>query len=61
MLKSKLKYLDYDDYGAYYKKCFWALYSIDTEDALGLIHYYCDSTDEILREQAQYRANKINA
>ena len=25
-LKPKLEYLDYDDYGAYYKKCLWAAF-----------------------------------
>jgi hypothetical protein len=29
-LKPRLSYLDYDDYGSYYKKCFWALRAIGT-------------------------------
>ena len=44
-LKPALAYLDYDDYGAYYKKCLWALQAI--------------GTDEALRTQALHRLDRI--
>ena len=33
LLKPKLEYLEYDDYGSYYKKCLWALQDIGTDEA----------------------------
>ncbi len=58
-LKRQLEYLEYDDYGAYYKKCFWALAVNPDPRAVDVIREYADSDDEILREQAQYRLNRI--
>lgn len=51
-LKEDLSYLDYDDYGAFYKQCFFALRDIGTKDAFLTILGYFDSNNEILREEA---------
>ena len=58
-LKTQLKYLEYDDYGAYYKKCLWALQDIGTEEALIVIRECTNSEDPVLKEQAEYRLTKI--
>lgn len=58
-LKPMLEYLDYDDYGAYYKKCLWALQKIGTHDALQLIKECAESDIPELREQALYRLRRI--
>jgi len=58
-LKPQLEYLAYDDYGAYYKKCFWALAVNPNPHAVDVIREFAGSTDETLREQAQYRLKKI--
>jgi hypothetical protein len=58
-LKPKLKYLDYDDYGAYYKKCLWALEAIGTLEAVRVIEECATSPDPQLREQALYRHAKV--
>lgn len=58
-LKPALKYMDYDDYGSFYKKCLWALQDIATPDALAVIAECAKSDDPALREQAQYRLQKI--
>lgn len=60
-MKPSLKYLDYDDYGAYYKKCLWALQAIGTPDALALIQKCAHSHQPALREEAAYRLTKIRA
>jgi len=59
LLKPLLEYLEYDDYGAYYKKCFWALQAIATADAVAVIKAFAESEDEVIREQALYRLHKI--
>lgn len=59
LLKPLLEYLEYDDYGAYYKKCFWALRAIGTPEAIALIKAFAQSTDEVIKEQALYRLHKI--
>lgn len=43
-LKPALSYLDYDDYGAYYKKYLWALTGIGTEEAKTAISSFTVST-----------------
>ena len=58
-LKPQLEYLEYDDYGAYYKKCFWALAVNPDPRAVEVIREFVNSDDEILREQARYRLDKI--
>ena len=58
-LKPKLQHLDYDDYGAFYKKCLWALYAIGTKESFELIKAYTFSEIPELREEALYRLNKI--
>ena len=58
-LKPQLEYLEYDDYGAYYKKCFWALAVNPDPRAIDVIREFANSGDEVLREQARYRLNKI--
>lgn len=58
-LKPRLEYLEYDDYGAYYKKCFWALAVNPDPRAVDVIREFATSDDDVLREQAQYRLNKI--
>ena len=60
-LKPQLEYLEYDDYGTYYKKCFWALAVIPDPRAVDVIREFANSDNEILREQAQYRLSKIEA
>ena len=59
LLKPQLEYLDYDDYGAYYKKCFWALRAIGTPDAIAVIREFTTSEDSAASEQALYRLSKI--
>lgn len=58
-LKPALAYLDYDDYGAYYKKCLWALQAIGTEEALAVIRECASSNDQALRTQALHRLDRI--
>jgi hypothetical protein len=58
-LKPKLAYLSYDDYGAYYKKCLWALQEIDTEAARALIQACAESDIPALKQQALYRLKRI--
>lgn len=58
-LKPKLEYLAYDDYGAYYKKCLWALAVNPDPSAVEVIREFSDSSNETLREQARYRLDKI--
>lgn len=59
LLKPRLEYLDYDDYGAYYKKCFWALRAIGTEEGIAVIREFAESHDPVARDQAQYRLKRI--
>ena len=59
LLKPQLKYLHYDDYGAYYKKCFWALAVNPNPNAIDVIRDFLDSDNEALRKQAIYRLGKI--
>lgn len=58
-LKPSLAHLAYDDYGAFYKKCLWALQEIATPDALAAIKEYARSDIEPLRNEAQYRLQRI--
>ena len=58
-LKPQLAYLDYDDYGAYYKKCLWALAAIGTPEAIAVIRECVSAEDEQLREEAVYRLHKL--
>jgi Domain of unknown function (DUF4291) len=58
-LKPQLQYLDYDDYGAFYKKCLWALQDIGTDDARALITECSRANDVALRDQALYRLKRI--
>jgi hypothetical protein len=58
-LKPQLSYLDYDDYGSYYKKCLWALQAIGTAEAISIIQECACSEDEALKDQARYRTGKI--
>lgn len=58
-LKPRLAYLDYDDYGAFYKKCLWALAAIGTPEAVSAIQQCATSKDAVLREQAAYRLGKL--
>ena len=57
--KPRLKYLDYDDYGAFYKKCLWALQAIGTPAAIAVIRKCAVSQKPALRSQALYRLSKI--
>jgi hypothetical protein len=59
LLKPRLEYLSYDDYGAYYKKCFWALRAIGTVEAIAVIEEFAGSSDPVIREQATYRLSRI--
>ncbi|XDD49392.1 hypothetical protein AB3N59_13400 [Leptospira sp. WS92.C1] len=58
-LKPNLSYLDYDDYGSYYKVCLWALADIGTKESFEAIKAYRNSNDEALRKEAIYRYEKI--
>ena len=58
-LKPRLSYLAYDNYGAYYKKCFWALRAIGTPEAIIVIREFATSDILAAREQALYRLSKI--
>ncbi len=58
-LKPALAYQAHDDYGAFYKKCLWALQDIATTDALALIQECASSPDSALRQQAEYRLKRI--
>lgn len=59
LLKPRLEYLAYDDYGSYYKKCFWALRDMGTSEAIAVIEEFAESPDPIIRGQAAYRLSKI--
>ena len=59
LLKPRLSYLDYDDYGSYYKKCLWALQAIGTTESVAVIREFADSEDDALGEQARYRLARI--
>lgn len=59
-LKPQLEYLSYDDYGAFYKRCLWALQAIGTAEAINLIEEYTHSDKEELAEQARHRIYRIN-
>ncbi len=58
-MKPRLSYLDYDDYGAYYKKCFWALNAIGTDDAIAIIEEFASSKDSVIKREALYRMSKL--
>ena len=58
-LKPRLGYLDYDDYGALYKKCLCALAAIGTPEAVCAIEQCAASGDPVLREQAIDRLSKL--
>jgi hypothetical protein len=59
LLKPRLEYLAYDDYGSYYKKCFWALRAIDTPKAIAVIEEFANSDDPVIRNEASYRLSRI--
>jgi hypothetical protein len=59
LMKPSLDYLDYDDYGSYYKKCFWALSAIGTDEALAVIQEFSTSPEPVLAEAASYRLSKL--
>ncbi len=59
LMKPRLSYLDYDDYGSYYKKCFWALNAIGTDHAIATIEEFASSNDSVIKREALYRLSKI--
>ena len=59
LMKPCLSYLEYDDYGAYYKKCFWALNAIGTDDAITTIEEFASSNDSVVKREALYRLSKV--
>lgn len=59
-IKSSLEYLDHDDYGSFYKKCFWAIYVIKTQSAFECIESYCNHENSLIRKAALYRYGKIS-
>lgn len=61
LLKPRLQYLDYDDYGSYYKKCFWALRAIETPEAVAVIREFTTSDVAEARNEALYRLSKIES
>lgn len=58
-LKPALEYLEYDDYGAYYKKCLWALAAIGTRHALAVIEDCTKADDKVLAKEARCRLKRI--
>jgi hypothetical protein len=60
LLKPQLHYLDYDDYGSYYKKCLWALQAIGSPEAIEAIEEFATSEIAVLRKQASYRLSRIS-
>ena len=58
-LKPDLRHLDYDDYGAFYNRCLWALTDVGTREAIDAIKEYATSIDPVLRDKAQYRLERI--
>lgn len=58
-LKPNLHHLDYDDYGAFYKKCLWALRAIGTPEAIAAIEECAKSDNKILQKEARYRLKRI--
>lgn len=58
-LKPRLGYLDYDDYGAYYKRCLWALQVIPDRGAYAAIQACTTADDPELRAAAHYRLSRI--
>lgn len=59
-LKPQLDYLEYDDYGAYYKKCLWALVDVGTSEAISVVKECASSDDSVLSEQAAYRLSQLD-
>jgi len=59
--KPQLAYLEYDDYGAYYKKCLWALQAIGTREAIAVIESCARSEIPELRAQALHRLARIGS
>ncbi|MEB2185703.1 hypothetical protein VDS18_07280 [Xanthomonas campestris pv. campestris] len=60
-LKPLLGYLAYDDYGAYYKKCLWALQAIGTDEAIEVIRSCTSSSDPALNNEASYRLSRLGS
>ncbi len=58
-LKPALSYLEYDDYGSFYKKCLHALAAIGTEEAISRIREFVTADDPILRELAKHRLERF--
>jgi len=58
-LKPSLSYLEYDDYGAFYKRCLWVLQAIGTPDAIAVIRACSVSEVPELAKQAQHRLSRI--
>ena len=58
-LKPSLSYLDYDDYGAFYKKCLWVLQAIGTPDAIAVVRVCAASQVPELAQQAQHRLTRL--
>ncbi|HEX7680877.1 MAG TPA: hypothetical protein VF713_22265 [Thermoanaerobaculia bacterium] len=59
-LKPNLAYLEYDDYGAFYKKCLWVLQAIGTPAAVAAIDQCSRSDIPELKEQALHRLSRIS-
>jgi hypothetical protein len=59
LLKPSLDYLNYDDYGGYYRKCFWALAAIGTLDAIAVLQDFTTSEDPSISEQACCRLSEL--
>jgi HEAT repeat protein len=58
-LKEHLDYLNYDNYGSYYKKCFWALNSVGNEESINTLMEFSNHQDSIISEQAKYSLSKL--
>jgi hypothetical protein len=60
LMKPRLVYLEYDDYAAYYKKCFWALSAIGTNEAIAIVGEFATSNDLVIKREALYRLSKLS-
>ena len=60
-IKPELKHLEYDDYGAYYKKCLWALTAIGSDEAKYVISGFASSAIPELKKEAIYRLSKFDS
>ena len=59
LLKPRLAYLAYDDYGTFYMKCFSALRGIATPEAVAVVREFTTSEDLVARKESLYWLSRI--